>query len=95
MTPALGNGYSVVGQYRKLSVNAFNLWSLADYPKAPDDAVPLCLVELAAGGATEVADDASWLMWLTARKISIILFALGVAVTLAAYSRRHTAAARS
>ncbi|HUU86048.1 MAG TPA: NPCBM/NEW2 domain-containing protein [Phycisphaerae bacterium] len=95
LRPALRDGYSVVGQYRKLSVNAFNLWGLADDPAAPDDAVPTWLVELAAGDEVEVAEDAGWLMRLTARNISMILFVLGVALTLSAYSRRHTAAARS
>lgn len=95
LRPALGNGYGVVGEYRQLSVNAFNLWYLTDDPKAPDDAVPLFLVKLAADGAVEVADDASWLMRLTARNMSMVLFVLGVGVVLSAYSRRHTAAARS
>jgi Gpi18-like mannosyltransferase len=95
LRPALSSGLGVVGQYERLSVNAFNLWHLTDHPQATDDAVPLPLVKLAADGADQVSEDASWLMWLTARHIAMLLFVLAVALVLSAYSRRHTAAARS
>ncbi len=93
---ALQRGYvRVVGQYGKLSQNAFNVWYLIGHPNIPDESVPRFLVEAAAAGQVEVADHASWFLWLTYRRIAMGLFTLAVAVVLTLYSRRHGAADRA
>jgi Gpi18-like mannosyltransferase len=93
---ALDHGYvHVVGQYSKLSQSAFNIWYLGGRPHIPDDSVPAGLVRTAARGGVEVADDASWLLRLTYRRIAMLLFVLVVAIVLTVYSRRTTPAARA
>ncbi|MHC4610575.1 MAG: NPCBM/NEW2 domain-containing protein [Planctomycetota bacterium] len=93
--PALAQGYDVLGQYNRLSVNAFNLWHMTGSPRTPGDSVPTFLVETAGGGEVSVADDAGWIMWLTWRRLAMFLFVLLVALTLTLYSRRHTPTARA
>lgn len=78
----------VVGQYHQMSFNAFNLWTLTGHPEAPDTAPPRALIELAAGGRTSLPADGSWLLGITWRKVSLVLFGLAVLGVLAAYARR-------
>ncbi|MFH0981635.1 MAG: NPCBM/NEW2 domain-containing protein [Planctomycetota bacterium] len=93
---AVERGYvRVVGQYSKLSQNAFNLWYATGHPQTPDDSVPVGLVEVVAGRQVEVSDQASWLLWLTYRRIAMVLFALAVATVLTLYRPRYHAADRA
>ncbi|MCH7872570.1 MAG: NPCBM/NEW2 domain-containing protein [Planctomycetes bacterium] len=79
---------NVVGQYNDLSKSAFNIWYLTADPHAADLGVPAAIVSVAAGGQLAIADDASWLLRLNYRKISLIAYALAVAVILSLYSFR-------
>jgi len=84
----------VVGQYHRMSFNAFNLWMLGENAEASDTVPPMSLVRIAAGGAPSVEADASWFLALTWRRISIALFALAVASVLSVYLRRPGSVAR-
>ena len=79
---------NVVGQYNDLSKSAFNIWYLTGEPHAADLGVPAAIVSVAAGHRLAIADDASWLLRLNYRKISLIGYALAVAVILSVYSFR-------
>ncbi|MCG3128854.1 MAG: hypothetical protein CHACPFDD_03750 [Phycisphaerae bacterium] len=81
----------VIGQYNDLTRSAYNLWTLAGPPQAADTAIPAPLVRLVAGDADSIADDASWLLRLNWRTISLTIFSLAVAIILALYSLRPTA----
>ncbi|GMU84348.1 MAG: hypothetical protein AMXMBFR47_42180 [Planctomycetota bacterium] len=79
---------NVVGQYHEMSKNAFNLWWLAGDPESADTRIPAAIVAAVAQGETSLAADASPLLWLNWRKISLGLYALIVAVIISIYSRR-------
>jgi len=76
----------VVGQYDKLSTNAFNVWWWSGTPEVPDGSVPHAVAVLAAGGADTVSVDASPLMWLTWRRVSLIAYAAAVALILSIHT---------
>lgn len=84
----------VVGQYNELSKSAFNLWWLGGSPEAADTGVPEPILRLAAGGAVELPEGASPLLLLTWRNLSLLVYALAVAVVLSLYSLRPAALAR-
>lgn len=78
----------VVGQYQELSKNAFNVWWLSGAPESSDTGIPRAIVAAVAGGQPSVAVDASPLLWLTWRHISLIVYTLVVAIVLSLYSLR-------
>lgn len=82
---------NVVGQYHSLSKNAYNIWYLVGQPGTSDTTVPTPILHAAANGRADLGGDDSWLLWLTWRHISLVVYATAVAVILAAYSRRPTA----
>lgn len=88
----------VIGQYNDLTKSAYNFWTLAGAAHAADTAIPAPLVRIVAGDASSVADDASWLLRLNWRTISLAIFSLAVAIILSLYSlrpwplQRHAAA---
>lgn len=95
LAEALERSYvRTVGQYNELSKNAYNVWYLTPEPKSSDTAPPAAIVQLVAAGRSEVAADESWLFRLTWRNISLLVFALGVAVVLSLYSLRPGPLAR-
>lgn len=81
----------VVGQYHDLAKGAYNIWPLIAPADRPDTAVPVSLVVAAADGANQVSRGDSWLLQLTYRRISLMVYALVVAVVLSAYSLRPSA----
>jgi Gpi18-like mannosyltransferase len=92
---ALRHGYiDVIGQYKDLSLNAYNLWYLIATPSAADTSVPPAIARIVAGGRTHFSEVESWLLWFTWRTISLILYLLFVAVILGLYSLRPGAVAR-
>lgn len=92
----LSDGYvGVVGQYAELSVNAFNPWFLFGNRSVPDATVPPMLVRIVARGATDIAESGHWLLHLTWRRISLVLYVTAVAVILSLYSWRRSAWARA
>jgi Gpi18-like mannosyltransferase len=95
LTDVLQRGYvNVVGQYKQLSKGAFNTWSFVAPPDTTDAAPPISLARLAAAGQTQIPADSSWLLALTWRRISLLVYALSVAVVLAVYSLRPGPIAR-
>ncbi|MCH7721070.1 MAG: NPCBM/NEW2 domain-containing protein [Planctomycetes bacterium] len=93
---ALQRGYvDVIGQYERLSINAFNPWYLTGTPDAPDANVPPALVRLVADGQESVADDASLWLRLTWRRISQLIYVTLVAVILSLYASRPGIASRA
>ncbi len=78
----------VVGQYDSLTHNAFNVWSFAGDPSRTDTTPPVEIVRAVAGDRESVAFDESPLLGLTLRRLSMLLFAVAVAVVLSLYSRR-------
>ena len=78
----------VVGQYDALAKGAYNLWHVVADPQTSDTGVPPAVAALAARGRVVLPDDASWLLGLTWRKLSLGLYALAVAVVLSLYSLR-------
>jgi len=84
----------VIGQYQEMSSNAYNVWTLFGDPEMPDVAPPQTLLRLAAGGRDVVGVDDSWLLSWSWRRISLVLFALSVAVVMSAYARRPNAIRR-
>lgn len=87
---ALERGYlRVLGQYPRLSINAYNLWHVGNHHLIGDRNPPRILIKAAASGQTSVAQDAKWYLQLTWRRIGSILFVLFVATVLAIYARRH------
>ncbi len=90
----LTRGYvNVVGQYPYRSFHAFNLWYMTDDPGARDDALPAFLLPIVTQDTP--LDGGHWIAFFTWRRLGLGLFALAVAGTLAAYSRRSSPAARS
>lgn len=88
-TTALRRGYvDVLGQYPRLSINAYNLWHIGDHHLIGDRNPPRLLVRAAAGGEPSVAEDAVWYLGLTWRRIGSILFVLLTATVLSLYGRR-------
>ena len=79
---------NVVGQYPRLSNNAYNLWYVVANPGMPNGAPPHALVAAAAKGASTVSLGDSFLLTLSLRKLSVGLFGLVVGVVLSLYSRR-------
>lgn len=93
---ALERGYvGVLGQYPRLSINAYNLWHIGDHQLVGDRNPPRLLVRAAAAGAPSVADDAAWYLGLTWRRIGSVLFVLFTATVLSLYGRRHGVEDRS
>ena len=93
---ALKRGYvDVIGQYERLSINAFNPWYLTGTPDAPDANVPAPLVRLVADGQDSVADDASPWLHLTWRRISVLIYVTLVAVILSLYASKPGVASRA
>ncbi len=76
----------VVGQYDELSTKAFNVWWWLGTPDVSDGSVPHAVAALAAGGADMVSVDASPLMWLTWRRVSLIAYAAAVALILSIHT---------
>lgn len=96
LSTALKRGYvDVIGQYERLSINAFNPWYLTGTPDAPDANVPPLLVRLAANGQDSVADDASPWLRLTWRRLSQLIYVTLVAVILSLYASRPGIASRA
>lgn len=92
---AIDRGYGVVGQYPRLSINAYNLWHIGDHHLIGDFNPPHLLIRAAGDGQTSVADDATWYLRLTWRRIGSMLFVLFTAGVLALYARRHSAEDRA
>jgi len=91
----LQRGYvNVIGQYKQLSKGAFNTWTLVAPADTTDAAAPVVLTRIAAAGQTEIPAGSSWLLALTWRRISLLIYALSVAVVLAIYSLRPGPIAR-
>lgn len=89
LTESLTRAYvNVVGQYPERSKSAYNLWYLVGDPGESDASPPLALVRLAAGERDAVQAGESWWLHLTWRRISLVLFALSVAVVLSLYGCR-------
>ncbi len=84
----------VIGQYHDLSKGAYNLWHVIGPPNAPDTSIPNLVARLVAQGRTEFPADASWMLWLTWRHISVVGYALVVALVLTLYSLRPGPIAR-
>jgi Gpi18-like mannosyltransferase len=78
----------VAGQYNELSPSAFNLWQLIGMQGVPDTSVPRAVAVAAAGGAESVLATGSVFLWITWRRISLVLFAWAVAIILSLYSYR-------
>lgn len=78
----------VIGQYHARSLNAFNVWQLIGDPDASDTSPPRALIAVAANGDVAVDREASWILGWTWRRISLVLFALGVAAVISLYARR-------
>ncbi len=85
----------VVGQYPRLSINAFNLWHIGNRQETGDTVPPGLLIRAASAGASRVEDDATWYLHLTWRRIGSLLFILTTAAVLSLYARRHTPDARA
>jgi Gpi18-like mannosyltransferase len=95
LTDVLQRGYvNVVGQYKQLSKGAFNTWSLIAPADTTDAAPPVVLARIAAAGQAQIPADSSWLLALTWRRISLLAYALSVAIVLAIYSLRPGPIAR-
>ncbi len=92
---AIDRGYGVVGQYPRLSINAYNLWHIGNHHLIGDFNPPHLLIRAAGDGQTSVADDAAWYLRLTWRRIGSMLFVLFTAGVLALYARRHSAEDRA
>ena len=91
----LQRGYvNVIGQYKQLSKGAFNTWTLVAPADTTDAAAPVVLTRIAAARQTEIPAGSSWLLALTWRRISLLVYALSVAVVLAIYSLRPGPIAR-
>ncbi len=84
----------VVGQYHQLSRNAMNLWQLLGIAELADTAPPGFIVAAVARGEPSIATDASPLLWLTYRHISLLLYAWSVAAILSLHARQAGAMAR-
>ncbi len=96
LSTALQRGYvDVVGQYERLSINAFNPWYLTGTPDASDLNVPSTLIRLVADGQESVAEDSSLWLRLTWRRISHLVYITLVAVILSLYSLRPGTASRA
>ncbi len=78
----------VVGQYQEMSKNAYNLWYLVGDPEAADTTTPEPLVRSVAAGRAVVDVGESWLLGVTWRQVSLVLFALSIAIVLTLYSLR-------
>lgn len=92
---SLERGYvRVVGQYYEQSKNAYNLWYLIGDPEASDTSPPAAVVRYVAAGRDSIPADASPLMHLTIRNLSLAAFALGVLASVALYSLRPAPLAR-
>ncbi len=86
---ALRRGYvDVIGQYNDLSRNAYNVWYLLASPSTADTSVPPFIARIVADGRLSFSADESWLLWLTWRHISLMVYATVVAVILSLYSLR-------
>ncbi|RJP41686.1 MAG: DUF2029 domain-containing protein [Phycisphaerales bacterium] len=90
----LQTGYGVVGQYPRLSINAFNVWSAVAESEVADTVVPRAFIRAAAEGADSVAADARWFLALTWRRLGSAAFIVAVAVILSVYARRWDVDAR-
>ncbi|MHC4696921.1 MAG: NPCBM/NEW2 domain-containing protein, partial [Planctomycetota bacterium] len=92
---ALQRGYvKVIGQYNELSHNAYNVWYLTPHPETYDTTAPYVIARAAAQGSATIPDDASRLLLLSWRNISLIAYSLCVAAILSLYSLRTGAIAR-
>jgi len=96
LVEVIGRSYvRVVGQYDELAKGAFNVWHVvSDAPASTDTAVPEALVRAAARGRASVPADSEWLLSLNYRRISVIAYALTVAMVLSLYSLRPGPVAR-
>lgn len=89
LSEALQRSYvHVVGQYHELSRSAFNVWFLGGATTAVDTVPPGAVLRLVAAGRDAFPAADSWLLHLTWRRISLMIFALSVAVVLSLYSLR-------
>ncbi|MGE0479545.1 MAG: NPCBM/NEW2 domain-containing protein [Phycisphaerae bacterium] len=89
LSEALQRSYvHVVGQYHELSRSAFNVWFLGGATTAVDTVPPAAVLRLVADGRDEFPVAESRLLHLTWRRISLVVFALSVAVVLSLYSLR-------
>jgi Gpi18-like mannosyltransferase len=95
LNDVIEHGYfRVVGQNPYRSYFAFNTWYLTNAPGAFDDTVPAPLIAAFAGPDGHVSAT-QWIMQLTWRRLSMLLFALAVAIILALYSRNSSPGRRS
>lgn len=85
---------NVVGQYQDVSKGAYNLWPLITSPESPDTGTPRFVVNAVADGRQTLRATDSSLLQLNWRRISLVLYALVVAVVLSLYSLRPGPLAR-
>ncbi len=85
---------NVVGQYSTMSMNAYNVWTLAGLADLSDTGPPFTILRAVAAGRNVLETSDSWLLGLTWRRLSLAGYALVVAVILALYARRPGPVAR-
>lgn len=78
---------NVVGQYHEMSKNAYNVWFLFGNPERSDTVPPEAILRLASHGRDIVGAESAWLLDWTWRRISLIVFGLGVATVLSLHAR--------
>ncbi len=83
-----------IGQYPDVSRNAYNVWYILGVAGAPDSSIPLSIAKAVADGRVSFPDDASWMLLLTWRRISLAAYCLCVAAVLSIYSLRPGVIAR-
>lgn len=77
---------NVVGQYTDLSRSAYNVWWLTGDPDVADTAIPNDLARFVGQGQLSFPDNASWLLGLSWRRISLLVYSIVVAVILSLYA---------
>ncbi len=91
---ALTSGYGVVGQYDRLSINAFNIWQALGGEEIASSSTPRWIIAVAAQGGVEVSDDAVWYLAVSWRTVSIVACGVLFAVILSLYSNAPGPTAR-
>ena len=84
----------VVGQYQYLAKGAFNIWQFGGNPEASDTAVPAPIVRIVSQQRDTIAAHESLLLLLSWRNISLVIYALAVAIVLTIYAGRPGPVAR-
>lgn len=95
LTEVFRRGYvNVIGQYSDLSRSAYNVWWLTGTPSASDLAVPEPIVKVVSDGRTSFPDNASWMLRINWRTVSLAAYSLVVAIILSLYAMRPNVVAR-